>query len=257
MCTLVVGFYPQAIRPLVIAANRDENPTRPSEPWGFTTTKDGPVIFCPKDVRGGTWIGCSSAGIFCAITNWDVREHTRGLMSRGNIVLETLALVTKEDILRFWYTINPKNYNPFNIIAGSQEWLAKFSCSQDRSNVNLLPAGLHISTGWGLNTDTIRENHIRKVLRNAFCYFSSPVSSDALIKVMSDHNAGEGSEDSVCVHDEQHKWETRSSTYIGHFDDSFLVRWTDCPPCKTTPERWEARTIPLYYPSGTHPVGKR
>lgn len=257
MCTLVVAFYPQSHCPLVIAANRDEKPDRPSEPWGL----HNPGIFCPLDVRGGTWIGCNSAGIFCAITNWDIQEHTRGLMSRGNVVLETLKLNSKEDIFQYWRSLDKKNYNPFNILAGSKDWLANFSCSHSNASIYSLSAGLHVSTGWGLNVGVIREQHIRKALRKAFFNFSSPVSRDDLIKVMCDHNAGEGSEDSICVHDENHEWETRSSSYIEYFDDTwptpvrlppgrprFLIRWTDGPPCRTTPEQWESFALPLYCP---------
>lgn len=245
MCTLVVAFYPQSHCPLVIAANRDEKPDRPSEPWG---SHGNPGIFCPLDVRGGTWIGCNSSGIFCAITNWDIREHMRGLMSRGNVVLETLKLKTKEDILQYWRSLDPKHYNPFNILAGNKDWLANLACSHSNTSIRLLSAGLHISTGWGLNFGVVREQHIKKTLHKAFYDFSAPVSRNALVNVMSDHNAGKYSEDSICVHDETHEWETRSCSYIEHFDDRFLIRWTDGPPCKTTPERWESLALPLYYP---------
>lgn len=175
MCTLVVAFYPQSDYPLVVAANRDESPTRPSEPWGLRTFEEDeyyqefsgmivPEIYCPLDVRGGTWIGCNSFGVFCAITNWDIIKGLHGLKSRGEIVLETLKRHDKKSVFEYWRELEANNYKPFNILAGGHDWLA----NHESMYINPLSAGLH----WGLNQGVIREQHIKKTLRKAFYDFS-------------------------------------------------------------------------------------
>ena len=118
MCTLIIAFYPETQNPLVVGANRDENPKRPSSPWEDRSTGcDGVVIYSPLDVLGGTWIGCNNFGLFSAITNWDleINLHGKGMKSRGNIVLESLKCKDLCTVQRYRDTLNGKEYKPFNI----------------------------------------------------------------------------------------------------------------------------------------------
>jgi uncharacterized protein with NRDE domain len=196
-------------------------------------------------VRRGTWIGCNSFGVFCAITNWDIIKGLHGLKSRGDVVLETLKRHDKKSVFDYWRGLEAKDYKPFNILAGGPDWLTNLECDHESIYINPLSAGLHISTGWGLNQGVIREQHIKKTLRKAFYDFSAPVSHEALLKVMSDHNAGIPSEDSICVHDSEHRWETRSSSHLKLLNHHFLIQWTDRPPCHTNPDHWESYLLPL------------
>ncbi len=78
MCTLVVGFYPQTKIPLMIASNRDENPTRPTSSWDIHQFDDNGIsskVYCPIDgILGGTSIGINTKGVFMHSTNWDFRR---------------------------------------------------------------------------------------------------------------------------------------------------------------------------------------
>lgn len=248
MCTLVVAFYPQSDYPLCIAANRDENPTRPAKPWKLQPrdvdkihnpfTKEDiyiPQIYCPIDVRGGTWVGCNNFGIFAAITNWDLPVqktlHGQGLASRGNLVLDLLKMHDVWQITDLLAYLHPKDYKPFNIIFGSKDFL--FNLNNDHESINLtkLKTGVHISTGWGLNCDITRDLYIRETLTRSFGNFSKPVSRDALRGTMRAHNDGKGSEHSICVHDDEHRWETRSSSFLELMDDRWFIEHCDVPPC--------------------------
>lgn len=249
MCTLVVGFYPQTEIPLVVVANRDENPLRPAIPMNSYPAEDGVHhITSPIDVLGGTWIGCNSSGIFAAITNWDILEgknlHGLGLKSRGHVVSKTLNCTSEENILSYWKSLKGNEYKPFNILAGGRDFLLWLSCDNYHMNYSKKLAGLYISTGLGFNKTCNRDSHIRSELVNSFTW-DRPIHPDRLEFLMSSHNDGIGSEDSVCVHDIEHRWETRSSCSLCLYDKSWLVRYIDKPPCMIKQRHWNELELRL------------
>jgi hypothetical protein len=184
-------------------------------------------ICCPLDnVFGGTWIGVNNSGIFCAITNWDLEEnfHGRGLKSRGLIVSNTLNCTSTEDILKYWSELEAKNHKPFNIIAGDINNLYHLSNDNKEMILTKLEEGLHISTGIGFNQPVPRDTFIRK-----------NISQTNLLDIMGSHDCGIGSEDSVCVHDQEHRWETVSTSLIFFLNvdgnRSWIVMFKDGPGC--------------------------
>src|SRR5687767_9378576 len=87
MCTLLLAWHVHPALALVVAANRDEEYGRPTEPARFWA--DAPELLAGRDlVAGGTWLGVTRAGRFAAITN--VREPgvpaPAGVRSRGELV---------------------------------------------------------------------------------------------------------------------------------------------------------------------------
>jgi len=224
MCTLVVAFYPGTPNPLIIGANRDEDPTRPATEWAYRspglhpyTAKKINLVYSPLDVGGGTWIGTSIWGSFCAITNWDISdEHLKGMKSKGKVVLESLY---RRDPRPYWESLKAEEHKPFNILWGDRFNLYHLQCDHKEITINKLPPGLHISTGWGMNSESGRDSYAREYLANEFGgnfggSFRQPISSFAIKGLMSIHNASKGSEHSMCVHDEEHRWETRSSSLL-------------------------------------------
>ncbi|MGZ7078201.1 MAG: NRDE family protein [Thermoanaerobaculia bacterium] len=88
MCLIAVALNAHPRYPLVIAANRDEDFTRPSEP--VHVWRDDPRIIGGRDRNhGGSWLAMSTTGRFAAVTN------LRGAMtkgrSRGLLVSEFVA----------------------------------------------------------------------------------------------------------------------------------------------------------------------
>jgi hypothetical protein len=228
MCTLVVAFYPKTKTPLVIASNRDENPTRPSTPWSIRQSS----IYCPLDVLGGTWIGANTSGIFCAITNWDLDEnfHGRGLKSRGHLVLESLKKTNIIDVVEYWAGLDAREHKPFNMVAGTANDLYNLSCDNKKLIITKLRAGVHISTGIGFNQKVPRDTFIRKNLLTMKDLYQ-PVNPNTLLKLMSSHDCGIGSEDSVCVHDNEHRWETRSTAMLINDERAWKIKSKDGPAC--------------------------
>jgi uncharacterized protein with NRDE domain len=252
MCTLIVSYYPQTKQPLIIGANRDESPTRPSKDWDF---RNDDYIYCPLDVRDGTWIGVNKNALFCAITNWDLKLHLHGKKSRGLIVLDILKSSNMKEVIDYWRTLRPDEYKPFNIIVGTSNELYHLSNDNEMMYFRRLPAGLYISTGWGLGgvvDKTTREIHIESYLMKRFnrnINFNQPVTTDSIMSVLSHHNDGVGSQHSICVHDTDHRWETRSSAVISLVENidtgyrSWSVYKTDKAPCLVSSDEWKRQDI--------------
>jgi len=261
MCTLSVAFYPRTPRPFTIVANRDENPERPSEPWGWRNfgaingymggAGEMVRIFSPLDVLGGTWIGVNDRGMFCAITNWDIdldwERPAEGFISRGYFVNDTLRCTSVSNAKNMWNKLDHKKYKPFNAIFG---WVSKegytsaWSITNDTQSIvcKRLNAGLHISTGEGLNVSTNeRDKYIRKSIR--FESWEQPIDVDDLKGVLKSHHMGIGDDRSVCQHDESHKWETRSQSSIIIMQSTILVGHVDGHPCEAQEKDWTHESL--------------
>ena len=241
MCTLIVGFWPGSSQPLIVGANRDENPKRPAEPWDHRDSN----IFSPLDIMGGTWIGTNLHGMFCAITNWDLLDdslHGKGFLGRGVVVYESLKFRSPEQAVeKLWATLDGTKYKPFNILLGNKEHLFRLSCDNSSMVIEKLKNGLHISTGFGFNCFAKRELYIKNKLWQILS--SNYIEPKVLKSILAHHNDGIGSEHSVCVHDEEHRWETRSSAVIEFEENHMLIHHTDMAPCQT--EFWKKVKVEL------------
>lgn len=116
MCTVITALEVWADEPLVIAANRDEQLRRPSEPparrdWGPR------AVLAPRDaVAGGTWWGLSDRGLFVAITNRAGRAPDAQRRSRGRIVVDALQAATLDEAVALVAGFGPRDHNPFHLV---------------------------------------------------------------------------------------------------------------------------------------------
>jgi len=145
MCILflALGQHPQY--PLIVAANRDEEFSRPSQSAGFW--KDEPTIYGGRDLKaGGTWLAVNRSGLFSAITN--LREpslYRDDAESRGHLIPEYLC---SQSLPKFRQTLqnNRLNYNPYNLIFGSIGELTVFNSV--KNSFTCLEKGFHsVSNG--------------------------------------------------------------------------------------------------------------
>ena len=114
MCILVLHHRRVPGYPVVVAANRDEARSRPSDP---------PVVWpagflAPRDRRaGGTWIGVNRAGVFVGITNRSGEPADPGRPSRGLVVVAALgALTARAAVARVERIAFAEPQNPFNLL---------------------------------------------------------------------------------------------------------------------------------------------
>jgi uncharacterized protein with NRDE domain len=96
MCTLILGRDVVAPGTVLLAANRDESPARPSAPPGVL--RESPRLVGGRDLQaGGSWLVVRDARAVTAILNRRDRSGepappAPGRPSRGTLVLEVAAL---------------------------------------------------------------------------------------------------------------------------------------------------------------------
>ena len=147
MCILFLAIDSHPDYPLIVAANRDEYHRRATAAMSFWS--DCPQVLAGRDLQmGGTWLGITRDGRFCAITNLRsaaARDDT--LSSRGELAKHFLTSALPPERFGRHLSGTCDRYNPFNIVFGTpDDGLFTFS-SQDRT-LSPLGTGFHsISNG--------------------------------------------------------------------------------------------------------------
>lgn len=93
MCLIAVAYHQHPETPLIVASNRDEYYSRPTQAMHWWS--DAPVLAGRDLQAGGTWMGVTRGGRFAAITNYrnvpeDGKVPARPL-SRGKLVTNFLC----------------------------------------------------------------------------------------------------------------------------------------------------------------------
>ena len=98
MCLIFLSYHHHSDYPLIVAANRDEYYSRPSE--AIHTWLGSPEITAGKDLqKGGTWLGISNSGRFAAVTNVRSGSPDETRKSRGQLTLDLLTTNKSEQLL--------------------------------------------------------------------------------------------------------------------------------------------------------------
>jgi len=118
MCILILHHRLVPEYPVLVAANRDEALSRPSDP---------PVVWpagflAPRDRKaGGTWIGVNRPGVFVGITNRSGEPVDPGRPSRGLLVVAALGGATaRAAVARVERAAFAEPQNPFNLIVADR-----------------------------------------------------------------------------------------------------------------------------------------
>jgi len=127
--------------PFLVLANRDEyykRPTKDAHWWD-----EYPNLLAGKDLKaGGTWLGVTNTGKFCALTNYrDPKNFNPNAFSRGNIVTDylTQSIAATEYIYNHMAGIS--QYNDFNLICYEQEQLIYFGSKE--GTIKTLAPGIY------------------------------------------------------------------------------------------------------------------
>jgi len=128
MCTVVLLRRPGHDWPLILAANRDENLTRPWKGPARHWPDRPDVIAGMDELAGGTWMGLNDTGVVaCMLNRHGTLGPQAGKRSRGELVLEALDHPDANDAAAALSDISLKAYRPFNmVIADNRDawWLA-------------------------------------------------------------------------------------------------------------------------------------
>ncbi|MBL94123.1 MAG: hypothetical protein CFH06_01045 [Alphaproteobacteria bacterium MarineAlpha3_Bin5] len=166
MCTFVILRRPKHCWPVLIAANRDEMANRswqfPSRHWQNQLNIVGGL----DEDAGGTWLAINDRGLISGILNRKtVLRASAKKTSRGKIPLEALGYSAALDAANALCDLNPKDYNPFNLIiidANNALWL-RAAENASEIEVRQIPEGFSMITEQDLN-DIEKSVRIKKYL---------------------------------------------------------------------------------------------
>lgn len=238
MCTLVIfrGSPSRRMSPLVIAANRDENPARVAAQPSFIS----PDTFAPIDLkRGGTWIGVNRHGITVAITNRDPSSAHKGCRSRGLLVTDCLNATSHAEALETIMRVNPVDYNGFHIVIADASRATLVINDGKRITRGDIGLGMHVITSFG----AVPGHSERDLLIRDRAYHDHDQEDADLDQLLSFH--GPGPEDGTCAHGEGVTMESVFSMTVRlpPTGGDWRIRWRNGRPCEGGD--WFEETVPI------------
>jgi uncharacterized protein with NRDE domain len=182
MCLIFIGLKKHPAFKLIIAANRDEFYNRRTAAASYWT--DHPEILGGRDLEaGGTWLAINKKGRISMITNFrDPMNINPNAPSRGQLVSD--FLITEDNAERYLQRISSKakNYNGFNLIAGTVEDL--FYLSNYREGITKMSEGLFGLSNHLLDTPWPK---IKRGKENLLALLKeTDVSSNMLFEILND-----------------------------------------------------------------------
>jgi len=182
MCLILFSYHQHPSYRLILAANRDEFYSRPTEALAFW--KDEPNILAGRDLQGGgTWLGVSKKGRIAALTNYrDPSLMIPDGPSRGHLVSGFLKEDGSADAFFTRLKKNGKQYDGFNMVAGDRGGLFYYSNVQN-TIIHLKPGVFGISNRF---LDTPWPKVVRgKALLKPFFEMDNP-DADGMLDALSD-----------------------------------------------------------------------
>ena len=139
MCLLVFALRQHDDLPLIVAGNRDEFHSRPTQPAHWWPDKHD--IVGGRDLQaGGTWLAVHRSGRFAAVTNHrDAHREKAGFRSRGHLV--TGFLDADGGVIDYLESIDPDAYAGFNLLVADGRSAAYLS--NRGAGMRELPPGLY------------------------------------------------------------------------------------------------------------------
>ncbi|MEV0249487.1 NRDE family protein [Nocardia sp. NPDC050712] len=123
MCLVLLGWRAHPEYRLIVAANRDEFYTRPTEPMRWWPEAPGVLAGRDLGARGavGTWLGLAAdAGRFAAVTNVrNPRDERPDARSRGALLLDYLRDQDRGAPGKYLQDVAaaPDDYNGYHVVA--------------------------------------------------------------------------------------------------------------------------------------------
>jgi len=246
VCTLTLAWQVFPDAPIVVAANRDEQRDRPSEPPA--KLESDPTVVAPRDAEaGGTWLGYNESGLFVGVTNGWVDADLAGERSRGLLVRDTLREPSAEEGVKMVENAVEENeYAGFNLVLADES--AAFLLEWDgRLIVRRLDPGVHVVVNVGASDAPAIPGSApergQTQAENAAAVQAELIpepaeSSDSWLErataVLGDHEYG------VCVHQNGYGTVSASVVAIGIDEENteasvgdVRFEFADGPPCET------------------------
>lgn len=232
MCTLVVCIRQYRGFPLVVAANRDENLSRPAT--GPRKWLDLPFVAPRDELAFGTWLGLTRGGMFVGVTNRFLAPKHEGRDSRGQLVVEALKAPDATTLHTRLETLSAQRFNAFHLVYTDDTGAYVTWSDGEQVRQQTLGPGLHIVTERSLGGDDhARTSLIRERWPDVRPDGEAP-APEALQQVLAatrpDDPLG-----GVCVEAPAFNYGTRSSMVLFRADDFSKSRlwWADGRPDRT------------------------
>lgn len=182
MCLVLIGWQQHPDFPLILAGNRDEfhsRPTQDAHEW-----PDLPDVFGGRDLQAaGTWLAVHRNGRFGTVTNFrDAETPTAKLRSRGHLVSDYLKGSTAP--LDFLQNVDGPAYGGFNLLLGDGDTLAWLS--NRGGSPQILPPGIYGLSNALLDSPWHKVVKSKAGLRKLID--ENGVNTSALMRLLDDRN---------------------------------------------------------------------
>ena len=184
MCLVLIAFHVRRDWPLIVAANRDEFHSRPTQEASWWP--DQPNIIAGRDLQaGGTWLGVHRNGRFATVTNFRGALPRRStLRSRGHLVAD--FLLDDMDPMNYLQSVDGDAYAGFNLLVGDGSGLGYLS--NRGGGIRELDAGIY-----GLSNATLDapwDKVERSKARLNALFEQERVNEPQLLRLLSDREKG-------------------------------------------------------------------
>lgn len=242
MCTIILAWQVFDDAPVVLAANRDELVTRPSDPP--LLLQPAPPLWGGRDrLAGGTWLAVDPAGRLAAVTNRhpggrpvprDPARASRGQLPTG--VLTAAGDAASREVLA---GLSPVAYNPVNVLYVSPTAAIWVGLDDDSGHrLRDLSPGVHVLTEQDPDDPTSAKTS--RLLRLAQAAIGTDADSASLLRswraLLASHEPnGGGPESAACIHAEL--FGTVSSATVVVATDGVRFDHAEGHPCVTAYDR--------------------
>lgn len=224
MCTLALWYRTFPSLPIVVAANRDENPQRAwsdPAPW----PGESPALFAGRDLAGGgTWLAVKN-GLFCGITNRWGEANDPARRSRGLVVLDAVRSANAAEAAERMAAIAPEAANAFGMLIADGEKAFRIDHHARGTTVtSLLPGSITVLANWPASERRMRTDRAEALAR-AVATDSFESALPSLKSLVADHEGSEIVGQAICTHGD--RYATVSSTLLALDERGRLRRWLD------------------------------
>lgn len=181
MCLILFAYQTHPEYSLIVAANRDEFYSRPSQAATFWS--DAPQVIAGRDIEhGGTWLGVTRQGRFAALTNFrNPARNRENALSRGHLTANFLKCrLSPTDYIASIQSDSAK-YNGFNLLLG--EGMGLWHYSNQTRETTRIATGIHGLSNHLLDTPWPKVERGKKRLQQLL---SDPMQESELFSLLQD-----------------------------------------------------------------------
>lgn len=162
-------------------------------------------------------MGAAQGGWFVGLTNQDAGPLLMDKKSRGHVVRDVLLLGDHRQATRYLAGLDPRDFNPFNLVFGRHGALFLCRVHHDRPiDLEIIPPGVTVVANDCSGTNKYRRRENRACA--GACALEDGDNEDTIVtkleNTLKSHDGGKDPYQSLCVHDDARGFGTRSSSAV-------------------------------------------